>query len=68
MYLLKTTEFLRPLSTHNTKQKAKKTYRWIHLIITSDVFMQSSQHDHGYHARKKQDNNQRVHDAEYKKW
>ena len=30
--------------------------------------MQSSQHDHGYHARKKQDNNQRVHDAEYKKW
>ena len=30
--------------------------------------MQSSQHDHGYHARKKQDNNKRVHDAEYKKW
>ena len=29
--------------------------------------MQSSQHDHGYHARKKQDDDQRVHDAEYKK-
>lgn len=42
------------------------TYRWIHLIVTGNVLMQSSQHNHGYHARQEQHNDQGIHDAKDK--
>ena len=39
MYLLKKTVFLRPIVNKQYQAEGKITYRWIHLIITSDVFM-----------------------------
>lgn len=37
------------------------THHRVHLIVSSDVFMQSPQHYHGYHSRQKQHDHQRVH-------
>lgn len=39
------------------------TYGIVHLVVTSNVFMQSSQHDHGYHTREEENYYQRIHDA-----
>jgi len=39
------------------------TYRVVHLVVASDVFVQCSQHDHCNHARQEQYNHHRVQDA-----
>lgn len=39
------------------------THHRVHLIVAGNVFMQSPQHDHGYHSRQEQHNHQRVHYA-----
>lgn len=43
------------------------THHRVHLIVSGDVFMESPQHDHGYHSRQEQNNHQRVHYAGEKK-
>ena len=39
------------------------TYRVVHLVVSCNVFVKSSQHDHGYHTRQEQHNDKRVHDT-----
>lgn len=34
-----------------------------YLVVSGDIFMQSAQHDHGHHAREKEDDDERVEDA-----
>ena len=40
-----------------------KTYGVINLVVSGDILMESSQHNHSYHTRQEQHNHQRVHNA-----
>lgn len=44
----------------------RPTHRVIHLIVSSNVSMECSQHYHGNHPREEKNNHQGVHDTERK--
>lgn len=44
----------------------RPTHRVIHLVVTSNVSMECSQHNHGNHPRQEKNNHQGVHDTERK--
>ena len=35
----------------------------VHLVVSGNVLVQGSQHDHGHHARQEEDNDEGIHDA-----
>lgn len=44
----------------------RPTHRVIHLVVSSNVSMECSQHNHGNHPRQEKNNHQGVHDTERK--
>lgn len=44
----------------------RPTHRVIHLVVSSNVSMECSQHYHGNHPRQEKNNHQGVHDTERK--
>lgn len=44
----------------------RRTHRVIHLVVSSNVSMECSQHYHGNHPRQEKNNHQGVHDTERK--
>lgn len=49
------------------RPSGRHSHHRVHLIVSSNIFMQGPQHDHGYHSRQEQHDHQGVHDTGKKK-
>lgn len=50
-----------------SSERAQEFLYLIHLVVSGNVLVQSSQHDHGNHARQEEDDDQGVHNTRKKK-